>query len=296
MELIVSRDVARKALQSARASGASVAFVPTMGALHEGHISLMRAARRDCGYVAVSIFVNPAQFGDAADLAAYPRDLDADLAVCAAAGVDAVFAPSVAEMYPEGSLDTAVVPGALAEVLEGLSRPGHFTGVATIVTKLLSIAGRCRAYFGEKDFQQLAIVRRLAEDLDLPVEVVGCPTVREPDGLATSSRNARLGPAERAAAGALFRALSAGARAVAGGERSGATVSAVMADVLAAEPLVVADYAAVADPATLQAVVDITAEVRLLVAAGVGPVRLIDNLAASPASSGAPPALAEAGR
>jgi pantoate--beta-alanine ligase len=242
----------------------------------------MGAARRECDCVAVSIFVNPTQFGDASDLAAYPRNLDTDLAMCRAAGVDVVFAPSVAEMYPEGSLDTAVVPGQLSEVLEGPSRPGHFTGVATIVTKLLSIAGSCRAYFGEKDFQQLAIVRRLVGDLDFAVEVVGCPTVREADGLAMSSRNGRLDPAERRAATALVRALSAGADLVAAGERSASRVEAAMTAVLDAEALVRADYAAVADPMSLRAVSDITTEVRLLVAAGVGPVRLIDNLAAVP--------------
>lgn len=282
MDLIASGDVVRKALQSARAGGASVGLVPTMGALHAGHISLMGAARRECDCVAVSIFVNPTQFGDASDLAAYPRNLDTDLAMCRAAGVDVVFAPSVAEMYPEGSLDTAVVPGQLSEVLEGPSRPGHFTGVATIVTKLLSIAGSCRAYFGEKDFQQLAIVRRLVGDLDFAVEVVGCPTVREADGLAMSSRNGRLDPAERRAATALVRALSAGADLVAAGERSASRVEAAMTAVLDAEALVRADYAAVADPMSLRAVSDITTEVRLLVAAGVGPVRLIDNLAAVP--------------
>ncbi|MGD0592913.1 MAG: pantoate--beta-alanine ligase [Acidimicrobiales bacterium] len=296
MDLIGSRDVVGKALQSARARGASVAFVPTMGALHGGHVSLMTAARGDCDVVAVSIFVNPTQFGDAADLASYPRNLDTDLELCAAAGVDVVFAPSLAEMYPEGSLDTAVVPGVLADVLEGPSRPGHFTGVATIVTKLLSIAGSCRAYFGEKDFQQLVIVRRLVADLDLPVEVVGCPTVREPDGLAMSSRNGRLAPDERAAARALFQALSAGAQAVAEGECSGAAVASLMGGVLGAEPLVAADYTAVADPVTLQTATEIASEVRLLVAAAVGPVRLIDNVAAAPGSPGGLFPAAEADR
>jgi pantoate--beta-alanine ligase len=195
-------------------------------------------------------------------------------------------------MYPGGALDTAVVPGSLADVLEGPARPGHFTGVATVVTKLLSIAGNCRAYFGEKDFQQLTIVRRLVTDLDIEVEVVGCPTVREADGLAMSSRNGRLGPADRQAATALFRALSAGAELVSQGERSGAAISDAMYDVLQAEPLVVPDYAVVADPSTLRSVVDISSEVRLLVAARLGPVRLIDNVApalATPAPSGKPP-------
>lgn len=259
-----------------------------MGALHAGHISLMEAARRDKDCVAVSIFVNPTQFGDASDLASYPRDLAKDVAMCESAGVDVVFAPSVGEMYPGGPLETAVVPGALAELLEGTSRPGHFTGVATVVTKLLSIAGPCGAYFGEKDYQQLAVVRRLVADLDLPVEVVGCPTVREGDGLAMASRNGRLGAPERQAATALFRALSAGERLVAAGERSAVAVSAAMATVLGTEPLVAADYAAVAAPSTLAPVTAIAGEVRLLVAARVGPVRLIDNVAARPPAPPSP--------
>jgi pantoate--beta-alanine ligase len=295
VDLIASSEVVRKALESARAGGASVALVPTMGALHAGHISLIGAARRECDCIAVSIFVNPTQFGDAADLAAYPRNIDTDLEMCRAAGVDIVFAPSVPEMYPQGSLDTAVVPGQLSDVLEGPSRPGHFIGVATIVTKLLSIAGSCRAYFGEKDFQQLAIVRRLVSDLDFAVEVVGCPTVREADGLAMSSRNGRLAPPERRAATSLIRALSAGADLVAAGERSARNVGTALRAALDAEALVRPDYAAVADPLSLRAVSDITADVRLLVAAEVGPVRLIDNLAAVPPAPAVNCAAAEAG-
>jgi len=282
VELITSRAVVREELRRIRSGGGTVGFVPTMGALHGGHLSLVRAAREGCDCVAVSIFVNPTQFGDAFDLAAYPRDLEQDLSMCAATGVDFVFGPPVEEMYPEGSLDTAVVPGSLAEVLEGPSRPGHFSAMATVVTKLLAIVGSCRAYFGEKDFQQLAVVRRLVADLDLPVEVVGCPTVREEDGVAMSSRNLRLGASERQAATALLRALLEGTGTVARGERAGATVARAMAAVLEAEPLVALDYAAVADPRSLQPVDDIDSEVRLLVAATVGPVRLIDNMAATP--------------
>jgi pantoate--beta-alanine ligase len=282
VDLIASKDVARKALHAARATGASVGLVPTMGALHLGHVSLVEAARRECDCVAVSIFVNPTQFGDPSDLAAYPRDLDTDLEICRNAGADVIFAPSVTEMYPLGSLETAVVPGSLADVLEGPSRPGHFTGVATVVTKLLSIAGCCRAYFGEKDFQQLAIVRRLVADLDLEVDVVGCSTVREPDGLAMASRNGRLDPSERRAAAVLWRALSAGRDLIAAGATSGREVSATMTAVLGSETQVHVDYAVVADPASLRLVTDISAEVRLLVAARVGPVRLIDNIGASP--------------
>ena len=280
MDLITSKQVLRKALQAARAEGASVGLVPTMGALHGGHVSLVEAARRECDCVAVSIFVNPAQFGDPSDLAAYPRDLDTDLEICRRAAADVIFAPSVSEMYPFGPLETAVVPGSLADVLEGPSRPGHFAGVATVVTKLLSIAGCCRAYFGEKDFQQLTIVRRLVADLDLEVEVVGCPTVREGDGLAMSTRNGRLDPAEWEAATVLWRALCVGRDLVAAGASSGAEVSATMRAVLGDEPLVKPDYAVVAEPGSLRIVTDISAEVRLLVAARVGPVRLIDNVAA----------------
>jgi pantoate--beta-alanine ligase len=282
VDLITSNNAVRKAVQAARAASASVGLVPTMGAMHAGHVSLVRAARRECDFVAVSIFVNPAQFADPADLASYPRDLETDLEMCRRAGADVVFAPSVTEMYPFGPLETAVVPGSLAEVLEGVSRPGHFTGVATVVTKLFSVAGSCRAYFGEKDFQQLAVVRRLQADLGFEVDVVGCPTVRERDGLAMSSRNRRLGPAERQAATVLWRALGEGSDLVADGSRSGADVSAAMTDVLGGEPLARIDYAVVVDPDSLDVVSDISAEVRLLVAAQVGPVRLIDNVAAVP--------------
>jgi len=230
--------------------------------------------------------VNPAQFGDPSDLAAYPRDLDADLDVSRRAGVDVIFAPSVAEMFPQGSLVTAVVPGSLAAVLEGRCRPGHFTGVATVVAKLLSLAGTCRAYFGEKDFQQLAVVSRLVTDLDLDVAVVGCPTVRERDGLAMSSRNGRLSAGERRAATALWRALRTGRELVAAGVSSGDKVSAAMVGVLSAEPLVHTDYAVVADPESLQGVSDIAGEVRLLIGARIGTVRLIDNVSALPPAVG----------
>ena len=200
--------------------------------------------------VAVSVFVNPTQFGDPSDLTSYPRTLDADVAVAAAAGAALVFAPSVAEMYPDWPAPpaTTVTVPALGDRWEGASRPGHFDGVATVVAKLLAAAGRCRTYFGEKDFQQLAVVRRVVRDLSLPVEVVGCPTVREPDGLALSSRNVRLGPDERRAAVCLSRALPAGADGlVAGGERPADGVEAAMAAVVADEPLVDLDYAVLVD-------------------------------------------------
>ncbi|MHB8467532.1 MAG: pantoate--beta-alanine ligase, partial [Acidimicrobiales bacterium] len=189
----------RKALDAERLAGRAVGLVPTMGALHAGHASLIARAASECDVVGVTVFVNPLQFGAHEDLASYPRSLDADVALAGEHGASYVFAPDVTEMYPRPMLTTVSVP-ALAGRWEGESRPGHFDGVATVVAKLFAQAGACRAYFGEKDYQQLAVIRRLAADLDLPVDVVGCPTVREPDGLALSSRNVYLDATERAAA------------------------------------------------------------------------------------------------
>jgi len=274
-------------LDRARATGRTVGLVPTMGALHAGHLSLVARAAAECDVVAVTIFVNPLQFGDPSDIEHYPRTPDADLARCEEAGVAAVLAPSVAEMYPAwpDPLSTAVSVRGVGERWEGAARPGHFDGVSTVVTKLFAIAGRCRAYFGEKDFQQLAVVRRLATDLSLPVTVVGCPTAREADGLALSSRNVRLSAAERASAVVLSRALAAGRSAVAGGERDPDAVGALMAAVVGSEPSVVLDYAAAVDARTLEVPVrlDGSVPVRLLIAARVGAVRLIDNCDAVPA-------------
>jgi pantoate--beta-alanine ligase len=271
-------------LQTARACGRRVGLVPTMGALHGGHLSLIARARAECDVVVVSIFVNPLQFGDPEDIEHYPRTLERDLSECAAAGADVVFVPAVREMYPswpEPPATTVSVSG-VSDRWEGASRPGHFDGVATVVAKLFAVAGPCRAYFGLKDFQQLAVVRAMAADLSLPVELVGCPIVREPDGLALSSRNVRLSGDERAAATVLSRALAAGRTAVAAGERSGAAVAGAMRDVAATEDLVHLDYAVAVDAATLSevAVIEDPTTVRLLVAAQVGPVRLIDNSAA----------------
>ena len=271
-------------LRAARAANRTVGLVPTMGALHQGHLSLVARARAECDLVAATIFVNPLQFGDPDDIAKYPRPLERDLDALREAGADVVFVPPVSEMYPswpEPPATTVSVRG-VSDRWEGASRPGHFDGVATVVAKLFAVAGPCRAYFGLKDFQQLAVVRAMAADLSLPVEIVGCPTVREPDGLARSSRNVRLSAEERAAASMLSRALAAGRAAVAGGERSGTALLRRMHDVVAAEPLVQLDYAVAVDGATLEEVVDISdpATVRLLIAAQVGPVRLIDNAAA----------------
>jgi pantoate--beta-alanine ligase len=272
-------------LDAARRADRSVGMVLTMGALHRGHASLIVRAAAECDVVAVSVFVNPTQFAEPGDLTNYPRTLQADLELAGRAGADLVFAPSVIEMYPDWPTPSAttVTVRPLSYRWEGLSRPGHFDGVATVVGKLLSIAGRSRTYFGEKDFQQLAIVRRVVRDLSLPVEVVGCPTVREVDGLALSSRHVRLSPEERAAAVCLSRSLAAGAEAFRSGDARAAVESAMMA-VVAAEPLVDLDYAALvyahdlepADPTTIDPEAG-ARPLRLLVAAQVGPVRLIDN-------------------
>jgi pantoate--beta-alanine ligase len=284
MDVVETRAACRTRLDTARATGRTVGLVPTMGALHAGHVSLVARARLECDVVAVSIFVNPLQFGDPDDIANYPRTLEQDLPVCAEAGADLVFVPTVGEMYPtwpEPPSTTVSVQG-VSDAWEGASRPGHFDGVATVVAKLFAIAGPCRAYFGLKDFQQLAVVRRMALDLSTPVEVVGCPIVREADGLALSSRNVRLAPAERAASTVLSEALAAGRAAVERGERSAAALHAVMAAVVATESAVELDYAAAVDAESLaehQTVADPT-RTRLLVAARVGPVRLIDNCAA----------------
>jgi pantoate--beta-alanine ligase len=264
-------------LDAHRAVGRRIGFVPTMGYLHAGHGSLMVAARAANDVVVASIFVNPLQFGPGEDLDAYPRDLEGDLALAAQHGVDVVFAPSAAEMYPQAMRTTVSVAGVSAP-LEGASRPGHFDGVATVVAKLLSIVGPCHAYFGEKDFQQLAVVRAMTADLSLPVVVVGCPTVREPDGLAMSSRNAYLTGSERSAAPAVHRALLAGRAAIDAGERDAAAVRAAMAAVLAAVPEASLDYAEVVDASTFEVPDPLAGELRLLVAARFGRARLIDNL------------------
>ncbi len=286
MDVVESVAGCRAVLDRARAAGRVVGLVPTMGALHDGHTSLIERARAECDVVAVSIFVNPLQFGDPEDIARYPRTLERDLLVCAGSGADVVFVPSVAEMYPswpEAPATTVSVRG-VSDGWEGASRPGHFDGVATVVAKLFTMAGPCRAYFGLKDFQQLAVVRRMALELSLPVEVVGCPIVREADGLALSSRNVRLSASERQAATVLSRALATGRGALAHGERAGATVAGAMRAVVATEPLVELDYAVLVDVDTLQEVqaasVGDLGSLRLLIAAQVGPVRLIDNSAA----------------
>ena len=254
-----------------RGEGESVGLVPTMGALHEGHLSLVDASRRAGGRTLVSIFVNPLQFGPNEDLAAYPRDPEKDLAMLGERGADAVFMPSVEEMYPPGR-EITVQPGPLADPLEGAHRPGHFAGVATVVTKLLNIVQPDRAYFGRKDAQQLAVVERLVADLNIPVEIVGCPIVRAEDGLALSSRNAYLDPTERLAATCLHRALAAGNEAYGAGIRDAGALRRALLSVLAREPLAAVHYAEVVDPATFRP------PGRLAVlAVKIGRARLIDN-------------------
>ena len=270
----------RAVLDAARRDGGSVGLVPTMGYLHEGHQSLIARSASENDLTVVSIFVNPLQFAEGEDYGSYPRDLKRDQEMCAVAGAGVVFAPSTEEMYPQAPITSVSVRG-LNAVLEGQVRPTHFDGVATVVSKLFSLLGPGRAYFGEKDYQQLAIIRRLAADLSMPVEVIGCPTYREPDGLAMSSRNVYLTAEERPAATVLWRALQAGRQAVADGSRDPSEVEAAMAAVLAAEPKASPDYSAVVDPATLARPDLLAGELRLLVAASVGRARLIDNLGVS---------------
>jgi pantoate--beta-alanine ligase len=279
VQVTETADSLSKALDAERVAGRRIGLVPTMGALHAGHLSLVEAARREVDVVVVSTFVNPLQFDDPADLAHYPRSFEQDAASAAEAGVDYLFAPAEEELHPAPVLISVRV-AELGDVLEGASRPGHFAGVATVVAKLLALTGRCRAYFGEKDYQQLVLVRRLVTELHFPVEVVGCPTVREPDGVALSSRNLLLSATERAAAPVLHRALLAGRGLLEAGERRPDRVGAAMAAVVGTEPLASLDYAAAVDASDLRAPEQLRGEVRLLVAAWLGTTRLIDNLGA----------------
>jgi pantoate--beta-alanine ligase len=267
----------REHVRQARAEGRRIGLVPTMGALHEGHASLLRAARADGGWVAASLFVNPTQFGPTEDLARYPRPLQDDLALCQREGVSLVFTPTAAEMYPAGFATTIHVRG-LTEKMCGASRPGHFDGVCTVVAKLLAIVQPDAAYFGEKDAQQLAVVRRMAADLDLPVEIRGCPLVREADGLALSSRNAYLSAGERRQALALSAALAEAREAVQRGERNGPALAARVRQRIEAADGVRLEYAVAVDPDTLDGLARIEDKVLVAVAARVGATRLIDNV------------------
>jgi len=254
-----------------RADGASIGLVPTMGALHAGHMSLVDRARQENDRVVVSVFVNPIQFGAGEDLSAYPRNPERDLSMLRAAGVDAIYKPTVADMYPPTASTRVIVHG-VTDRLEGAARPGHFEGVATVVAKLFIATSADRAYFGQKDAQQVAVVKRLASDLDLGVEIRVCPTVREADGLALSSRNAYLSPPERQAAVCLSRALGLAAEAYGRGERDPARLRTILAEAIGAEPLAKLDYAEVVDPATFSAPGSLA-----VLAVRIGKTRLIDN-------------------
>ncbi|MCJ7709867.1 MAG: pantoate--beta-alanine ligase [Chloroflexi bacterium] len=273
MHVVRTRADLRAALAS---SPRPVGLVPTMGWLHAGHVSLIERARAENATVVVSIFVNPRQFGQVTDFARYPRNEARDIEACERAGVDLVFAPTVDEVYPPG-FDTRVSVGAIADPLEGAARPGHFDGVVTVVAILFALVAAERAYFGLKDHQQVQVIRRMALDLALPTEVVPCETLREPDGLAMSSRNARLSPAGRAAASVLRRALVAGAAAVRAGTREADAVRAAMLAVLATEPMATPDYVSIADPDTLIELETAAGRALLSLAVEIEGVRLIDN-------------------
>ncbi len=259
------------------ADGRRVACVPTMGALHAGHLALIDEARRHGELVVVSIFVNPLQFNRSDDFDKYPRPIDTDVEACAAASVDAVYAPTAAAMYPTG-FQTHVEPGVLADTLEGASRPGHFLGVATVVAKLFGAMQPDVAVFGQKDFQQLAVIRQMVLDLDMAVEIVGLPTVREPDGVAMSSRNQRLSPEQRRAAACVNEALRAMAADVACGRRDVAEVLTVGRERIEAEPLASLEYLQIVDPVTLEQLSLVDRPAVIVAAAWFGDVRLIDNL------------------
>ncbi len=273
----IIREVA--AIRAAVAGAGRVGLVPTMGALHEGHLSLIRAARASCDLVVVWLFVNPTQFNQAADLLAYPRDEERDAAVAAAAGADILFAPGVAQVYPDGFATTVTVAG-LGDILEGAHRPGHFAGVATVVAKMLNMVTPQIAFFGAKDAQQVAVVRRMVADLDIDTQIEVCPIIREPDGLAMSSRNVRLNVEERRRATALYRGLRAARAAVADGERTASVLAGVVERELAGVGIE-AEYVAVVD-SEFGPVAVIERPALIAVAAWVGSTRLIDNIEVAP--------------
>ena len=277
MEIIHTVEWMKQAARQARAEGRVIGFVPTMGALHAGHLSLVEAARRDSSPVVVSIFVNPKQFGPQEDFAKYPRPIEEDQAQLERLDVDFLFAPSVEEMYPPGFRTTVNVES-LGDRLEGRARPGHFRGVATVVLKLLEIVAPQFAYFGRKDAQQLRVIRQMAADLALDAEMVTCPIVREADGLAMSSRNAYLSPQERRTASVLYRALDAARQAIAAGEHDAARLVEAMRGVLSAEPLAATDYAEIVDADSFQTVTRLRGACLALLAARIGATRLIDNM------------------
>jgi pantoate--beta-alanine ligase len=277
MDVVTTPARMREWSRARRAAGERIGVVPTMGALHRGHLALVDAVRARADRIVVTIFVNPLQFNQSTDFDRYPRPIDDDLRTCREAGVDAVFAPTAAAMYPPG-FQTHVEPGDLADRLEGPMRPGHFRGVTTVVTKLLNATLPDMAAFGRKDFQQLAIVRRTVRDLDLAVEVIGVPIVREPDGLALSSRNVRLTPEDREAAPVISRALQSAATAFAAGEREAAVLRSIALDGIASEPRASVEYVEVVDATSLEPVELVAPPACVLTAAWFGDVRLIDNV------------------
>ena len=287
MEVIRGVVAVRARCDAARAHGHRIALVPTMGALHAGHEALLDDGRARGDLLLMSLFVNPLQFGDAADLAAYPRDEAADATVAERHGVDVLFAPTAEAMYPSGEPLVTVDPGPLGDRLEGASRPGHFRGVATVVAKLLHAVGPCVLVLGEKDAQQVAVLRAMVADLGFPVEIAVHPTVREADGLARSSRNARLTPAQRAAAPCLFLGLSEAAALARAGERDAARLVAAIAREVGATSEARLDYAAVVDASTFDEVRTLAGPARAVVAATFGSVRLIDTLAVGGAGTAA---------
>lgn len=276
MEIIRTVAAMKAQVAAWKAEGLTIGLVPTMGSLHEGHESLMDAARPSCDRVVVSVFVNPIQFGPDEDYDAYPRDLERDAAICERHGIDVVFHAEVEDMYGP-AYNTYVVMETLTDALCGASRPGHFRGVCTVVTKLFNIVQPDRAFFGQKDAQQLAIIKRMVADLNMNLEVVGCPIVREDDGLAKSSRNAYLSSEERTAALVLSRAIFAGKAAVAAGERDTEAVKALMTEIIEAEPLARIDYVEVVDGATMQPTDRIGESALAAMAVYIGSTRLIDN-------------------
>ena len=277
--MIVLKEIqpCRDAVRAAQKKGDLVGLVPTMGALHEGHLSLIRTAKRECNYVAVTIFVNPTQFRPGEDFEAYPRRSEEDLAACRSCGVDLVFAPDVATMYPGGELTAVHVPG-VTDGLCGANRPGHFDGVATVVTKLFHIVPADRAFFGEKDYQQTVMIRQLVRDLNIPIQIVACPIVREPDGLAMSTRNVYLSEAQRAHAASLYQALSAARKRVDAGERDVAAITAAIREEIPAAGPAEIDYVEIVDATTLEVLSEVDRPARICLAVRIGACRLIDNV------------------
>ena len=283
-DVVATVAAVRERVGAARAEGKSVGLFPTMGALHEGHLSLIAKARAECGFVVVSVFVNPTQFAPGTDFEKYPRDLDGDAEKAGEAGADLIFAPSVEEMYPPGDSTFVEVTGPLVECLCGPHRPGHFRGVTTVCARLFNIVGADRAYFGEKDYQQLLVIKQMVRDLKFPLEIVPVPTVREPDGLAMSSRNAYLSPDERKAAAVLSRALFAARDRFHSGERAAAALIAAARDIIDSEPLITLQYLDLRDAETLEELHALDRPALLAVAAFVGQARLIDNVVVGPAT------------